>query len=367
MTDVLNAVAAQGGSKMAFDNTQDFEVRRARILVIGAGGGGSNTISRLTEMGIEGASTVALNTDAKHLQVTKANKRVLIGKSLTKGLGAGGYPEIGKQAVLENKTEIKALLDGTDLVFLTCGMGGGTGTGALPEVARMAKESGAITIAAVTTPFKLEGARIDKAECGLENLRKVCDTVIVIENQKLLKLAGDLPLKSAFGLADGLIATMIKGITETINVPSLVNLDYADIRALMREGGVAAIGIGTSDSDDHETRAHEAISRALNHPLLDVEYAGANGALIQIIGGNDMTLQEVSMVGEVVQSSLDSNAQVMWGARVLPEFEGKLQVISIITGVKSGAVFGRTSAASAASVSPSRSKVSSELGIEMLV
>lgn len=362
MVDVLSTVGAQSGNKLYFDNVQDFESHKARILVVGAGGAGSNTVTCLTEMGIKGAMTIAVNTDAKHLQVTKADKRILIGKSLTKGLGAGGYPEIGKQATLESKNEIKAVLAGSDLVFLTCGLGGGTGTGSLPEIARMAKEVGAITIAAVTLPFSLEGARIGKAESGLDSLRKVCDTVIAIENQRLLKLAGDMPLKAAFGVADGLVATMIKGITETITEPSLVNLDYADVRAIMKDGGVAAISVGTSDADEHETRAQEAISRALNHPLLDVDYDGANGALIQIIGGNDLTMNEVSKVGEIVQSHLDSGAQVIWGARILPEWEGKLQVISIITGVKSPCILGRTSASAA----PSKVRASAELGIEML-
>ena len=362
MVDVLNTVAAQEGNKLYFDNVQDFESHKARILVVGAGGAGSNTITRMTEMGIKGAMTIAINTDAKHLQVTKADKRILIGKSLTKGLGAGGYPEIGKQAALENKQELKGVLAGTDLVFLTCGLGGGTGTGALPEVARMAKEAGAITIAAVTLPFKLEGARIGKAEGGLEALRKVCDTVICIENQRLLKLAGDMPLKAAFGVADSLVATMIKGITETITEPSLVNLDYADVKAVMREGGVAAISVGTSDADDRDTRALEAIGRAMNHPLIDVDYNGAAGALIQIIGGNDLTLQEVSKIGEVVQSQLDPGAQVIWGARILPEWDGKLQVISIITGVKSPFILGSSTTATAP-----KNRVSRDLGIEMLV
>ncbi|MEM7813734.1 MAG: cell division protein FtsZ [Candidatus Aenigmatarchaeota archaeon] len=364
MVDVLSTVAAQTGGKGYFDNVQDFESHKARILVVGAGGAGSNTITRLTEMGIKGATTIAANTDARHLQITKADKRILIGKNLTRGLGAGGYPEIGKQATLESKNEIKAVLSGADLVFLTCGLGGGTGTGSLPEIARIAKECGAITIACVTLPFTLEGARISKAEMGLDNLRKNCDTVIAIENQRLLKLAGDRPLKEAFGLADGLIATMIKGITETISEPSLVNLDYADVRAVMRDGGVAAISVGTSDADDHIERAQEAISRALNHPLLDVDYNGANGALIQVIGGPDLTMAEVSKVGEIVQAHLDPSAQVIWGARILPEWDGKLQVISIVTGVKSPYVLGQ-SRPTAMAVGP-RAKISQDLGIEVL-
>jgi cell division protein FtsZ len=361
MVDEVGQLSAQPAPKvgMSFDNANDFESHKARIVVVGAGGGGSNTITRLTEMGIKGAQTLALNTDAKHLQISKADKRILIGKSLTRGLGAGGYPEIGKQAALENRKEIQAMLQNTDLVFLTCGLGGGTGTGSLPAVAKMAKEAGAITIAVVTMPFKLEGARINKAEEGLAALRQSTDTVIVIENQKLLNLAGDLPLKAAFGVADNLIATMIKGITETITEPSLVNLDYADVRAVMRDGGVAFIGVGESDND--ENRAQEAIYRALNHPLLEADHTGAKGALIQVIGGNDITMDDISKVGEIVQSQLDSSAQVIWGARILPELGSNLQVITIITGVKSPYILGRSDKAS-----PSASRASRELGLEVL-
>ena len=360
--------------KGQFDNVQNFESHKARIVVIGCGGAGSNTITRLTEVGISGATTVAINTDAKHLSTTtKAQKKILIGKTLTKGLGAGGFPEVGKQAAMESKTELKTILQDTDLVFITCGLGGGTGTGSAPVVAKLAKEAGAIAIAAVTLPFKLEGARIMKAEEGLTNLRQSCDTVIAIENQKLLKLAGNMPLKQAFSMADDLIAMMIKGITETIAVPSLVNLDYADVKAVMKSGGVAAIGVGQSEADpDH--RAEEAIYRALNHPLLEVDYSGAAGALIQVIGGNDLTLDEVSKIGEIIGSQLDANAQTIWGARVLPEMDGKLQVISIVTGVKSPYILGASNAGQEKQVdtrSESRSSgfrrpISNDLGIEVI-
>ncbi|MBI4895413.1 MAG: cell division protein FtsZ [Candidatus Aenigmarchaeota archaeon] len=359
-----------------FDNVQNFESHKARIVVVGCGGGGSNTVTRLTEIGISGATTVAINTDAKHLSTTtKATKKILIGKTLTKGLGAGGFPEVGKQAAMESKNELKAILQDTDLVFITCGLGGGTGTGSAPVVAKLAKEAGAIAIAAVTLPFKLEGARIMKAEEGLGALRQSCDTVIAIENQKLLKLAGNMPLKQAFAMADDVIAMMIKGITETIAVPSLVNLDYADVKAVMRAGGVAAIGVGTSEADP-EHRAEEAVYRALNHPLLEVDYSGAAGALIQVIGGNDMTLDEVSKVGEIVGTQLDPNAQTIWGARVLPEMDGKIQVISIVTGVKSPYILGAHQETAVAPVeaksvqgrsSPSlRRPISNDLGIEVI-
>ncbi len=341
------------------DDVENFQVEQARIMVVGAGGAGCNTINRLTEMGVAGANTIAANTDAKHLAITKATKRILIGRELTRGLGAGGFPEIGKKAAEESKNDVREALQGCDLLFLTCGLGGGTGTGSAPVIGYLAKEMGSIVIAAVTLPFKIEGARIVKAEEGLAKLREVCDTVIVIENQKLVELAGNRPLKDAFGIADGLIATMIKGITETISTPSLVNLDYADVRTIMRAGGVATIGVGESDA---QNRAKDAITKALAHPLLDVDYSGATGALIQVIGGEDMKLEEISQIGEAVSQHMDPDATVMWGARILPEFRGKIQVITIITGVKSPYILGRTERAAARSKSSS-----SELGIEMIV
>jgi cell division protein FtsZ len=341
------------------DEIANFQVDQARIMVFGCGGGGTNTINRLTEMGVNGAATIAANTDAKHLAVIKAQKKILLGRELTRGLGAGGYPEVGKKAAEESKNEIREALQGCDLLFLAVGLGGGTGTGAAPVVAYLAKELGAIVIAAVTLPFKIEGARILKAEEGLAKLREVCDTVIVIENQKLVELAGNRSLRDAFGVADGLIATMIKGITETISQPSLVNLDYADVRTIMRAGGVATIGVGESDS---QNRAKEAITKALSHPLLDVDYSGAKGALIQVIGGEDMKLEEISAIGEAVQQHMDPEATVMWGARILPEYKGRIQVITIITGVKSPYILGKTMHAGF-----NKAKAQNDLGIEVLV
>lgn len=313
-------------------------VKRARIVVIGCGGAGNNSVNRLTEMGVEGAATVALNTDAKHLAVVKAQKKILIGKELTRGLGAGGYPEIGEKAAQESRNQLKESLSGADLVFLTAGMGGGTGTGSAPIVAEISKEMGAIVIGVVTMPFKIEGARIIKAENGLGKLREACDTVIVIENDKLLKFAGDLPIQQAFAVADELIAGMVKGITETITLPSLVNLDYADVKAIMHSGGVAAIGLGFSNSSD---RARDAATRALQNPLLEVDYAGASGALVHITGGPDLKLSEVNEIGGMVSQNLDPSAQVIWGARIQPDYHGKVQVITIITGVKSPYILGQ--------------------------
>src|SRR3989344_5005571 len=286
---------------MEFDNGVNFEAQQAKIVVFGCGGGGSNTIDRLTKMNIQGATTVAANTDARHLAVTTAHKKLLVGKDLTRGLGAGGYPEVGKKAAEESKSEIKEYLKDCDLLFVTCGLGGGTGTGSAPVVAKYGKESGAIVISTVTLPFKMEGARERKAEDGLLALRDASDTVIVIENQKLVELAGNRPLKEAFGVADDLISTMIKGITETISQPSLVNLDYADVRTIMHSGGVATVGVGVSNTNN---RALEAVTQALKHPLLDVDYTGASGALIQIIGGDDLRLDEINLIGETISKNM---------------------------------------------------------------
>lgn len=315
-------------------------VKRAKIAVIGCGGGGQNAVTRLTEMGVEGAITISINSDAKHLAVGKADKKILIGKELTRGLGCGGFPEVGRKAAEESRNEIKEALDGVDLLFAIAGLGKGTGTGSIPVVCEIAKAMGAIVIAVVTMPFKLEGSRITKAEDGLAKLREVTDTAIVIENDKLLKYAGNMSIQQAFAVADELIASMVKGITETITLPSLVNLDYADVKAVMHTGGVAAIGVAESNASN---RAEEAITRALQNPLLEVDYTGATGALVHITGGPDLKLEEVNKIGETIAQHLDPQAQVFWGARILPEFEGKVQVISIITGVKSPYILGPVS------------------------
>ncbi len=310
---------------------------QARIFVIGVGGMGSNVVNKISRMGIKGALTVAVNTDAAHLAMIKADRKLLIGKELTRGLGAGGSPELGRKAAEESRQELKELLKGADMVFLILGLGGGTGTGAAPVIAQYAKEQGAIVIAVTTLPFKIEGARMSKAEDGLARLRDICDTVIVIENQKLLEYGGNLPIEQAFELGDNLISTMIKGITETISVPSLVNLDYADVRTIMGVGGVSAIGVGISSSSD---RAREAVTKSLSNPLLEVDYSGAKGALIQVIGGPDLKLEEINLIGETVSKYLSPEAQTIWGARILPDWKGKIQVITIITGVKSPYILG---------------------------
>jgi len=315
-----------------------FDIGQANIKVFGCGGAGCNMVSWLYKKGVKGAKIIASNTDQQHLNITEADSKFLIGQSITRGLGCGGYPQKGAEAANESMNEIKDTLKNTDMIFICAGMGGGTGTGSAPIVAKVAKDQGSIVIGTVTMPFNIERARIDKAEFGLQQLRQVSDTVIVIDNNRLVQIAGNLPVQQAFAVANELISTMIKGIVETIAVPSLVNLDFADVRAIMKNGGVAAIGVGSSDT---QQRALESVEGALSNPLLDINYEGATGALIHIEGGPDMTLEEVETIGNKVTESLDEDANVIWGARVSDEMSGKLTVMTIITGVKSPWILGR--------------------------
>jgi len=342
----------------------DFEVGQANIKVIGMGGAGNNMVSWLYKRGIRGAEIIACNTDQQHLKITECDKKFLIGKDATRGLGCGGFPQKGAEAAQESLADLKDSLKGADMVFVCAGMGGGTGTGSAPVAAQLAKDLGAIVIGTVTMPFSIERARCDKAEHGLAQLRKGADTVIVIDNNRLVTIAGNLPVQQAFAVANELVATMIKGIVETIAVPSLVNLDFADVKAIMTNGGVAAIGVGTSDTAN---RVEEAVRGALENPLLDINYDGATGALLHVEGGPDMTLEEIARVGDIVTEKMDPDANVIWGARVNNDLKGKLIVMTIITGVKSPWIVGKHTA-QAKSSTPSVSAKSSydELGIEVL-
>ncbi len=333
--DAMATAEKQKKTTEEFDN-----VGHANIKVFGVGGAGNNMVTWLYQKGIRGAEIIACNTDTQHLNISEADVKFLIGKELTRGLGCGGFPKKGAQSAEESIQKIKDVVHGADMVFVCAGMGGGTGTGAAPVVARVAKEMGAIVIGTVTMPFNIERARVDKAEFGLQQLREHSDTVIVIDNNRLVQIAGNLPVKQAFAVANELISTMIKGIVETIAVPSLVNLDYADVKAIMSDGGVAAIGVGASDT---ENRVEEAVKGALSNPLLDISYEGAVGALIQVVGGPDMTLEEINRVGELVTASMDQDANVIWGARVDDKMKGKICVMTIITGVNSPWILGKVS------------------------
>jgi len=354
--DFIVENAVKNTDEKQFENL----VGQANIKVVGVGGAGNNMVGWLYKKGIKGAEILACNTDQQHLNITEADKKFVIGKEITRGLGAGGYPEKGAEAAQESLQEIKDSLKNTDMAFVCAGEGGGTGTGGAPIVAQVAKDSGAIVIGTVTMPFKIERARVDKAEFGLQQLRQVCDTVIVIDNNRLVNIAGNLPIQQAFAVANELISTMIKGIVETIAVPSLVNLDYADVKTIMTNGGVAAIGVGASDTNN---KVEEAVKGALSNPLLDISYKGATGALLHVSGGSDMTLDEVSKVGELVTESLDDEANVIWGARVSEEMKGKLTVMTIITGVKSPWILGKVDYSEP---SPQAQEINEELGIEVI-
>ncbi|MBA3046401.1 MAG: cell division protein FtsZ [Candidatus Thermoplasmatota archaeon] len=312
---------------------------KTNIKIVGCGGGGSNTVNRLVESGIMGADLYAINTDAQHLLTVHSPHKILIGRRSTKGLGAGALPQIGEEAAREADEEIRAALTGADIVFITCGLGGGTGTGSAPYVAAMAKEMGALAIAICTSPFRAEGSiRMENAEYGLEKLRAVADTVIVIPNDKLIELVPKLSINAAFKVADEVLMRSIKGITEVVTKPGLVNLDFNDIKTIMRGGGVAMIGLGESDGED---RAIEAVNEAIDSPLIDVDITDATGALINVTGGSDMTIAEAEQVAEVVQSRISSNARIIWGAAVDPTLEGMIRVMIVITGVKSNQMFAK--------------------------
>ena len=334
--------------------------QRAKIKVVGCGGAGNNTINRIYEVGISGAETVAINTDAQDLLYTNANVKILIGKEVTQGLGAGSIPQIGEEAARESEHEIKNKLAGADMVFITCGLGGGTGTGSAPVIAEQAKKNNALTVAVVTIPFEMEGKRRwENAMWGLEKLENIVDTLIVIPNDKLLELAPDLPLHTAFKVADEILTNAVKGIAELVTKAGLVNLDFADIRTVMGRGGVAMIGVGESDGDK---RAIESVQKALNNPLLDVEISGANGALINVSGGPDMTLEEAKTVVDTISKKLNDDARIIWGAQVSDDMANTIRTMVIITGVTSPQIFGPRQKTS----EKAKKEIENELGIDFI-
>jgi cell division protein FtsZ len=309
------------------------ESKKADIKILGAGGAGGNTISRLMQVGVVGAESIAINTDAQDLLYTDADTKILIGKEITGGLGAGADPRIGEEAAKESKNDIKKVLDGSDMVFVTCGLGGGTGTGSVPIAAEVAKKIGALTVGIVTLPFSMEGRqRMKNAREGLEKLQKNVDTLIVIPNDKLLEIVPDVSITTAFKVADEILVNAVKGITELVTRPGLVNLDFADIKAVMTDGGLAMIGMGDSDS---ENRAIEAVERALNNPLLDVDIDGAKGALINVSGGVDITIRECQKIVETIATRLSPDAKIIWGAQIVKELGDSIRTMLIVTGVNS--------------------------------
>lgn len=316
------------------------------IKVIGVGGSGNNTITRLYDIGVNGAELIAMNTDSQQLRRTKADRKILLGPNITYGKGAGGSPMVAYRAAEASAQEIADVVKDTDLVFITAGMGGGTGTGAAPVVARVTKEvaknSGRLqeplVVGVVTFPFKMEGQiKLDKARAGVKELMKYADTVIVVDNNKLLDLVPNLPITQAFRVADEVIARMVKGLSETINQDSMVNIDYADVYTVMKKGGTALIGIGESNS---KNRAVDAVLDALNNKMLDVEYDGGKAALVHFTMGPDVKLEEINRAMEEVNRRLGTRSEVIWGARIDEELEGYVRVMVIMTGVRSPYIYG---------------------------
>jgi len=326
---------------------------RTDIKIIGCGGGGSNTINRLAEAGIVGAELYAANTDAQHLLMTRAPHKILLGRRVTRGLGAGALPQVGEEAAREAEEELKKALADADIVFVTCGLGGGTGTGSSPFIAQIAKEQGALTIAICTYPFQAEGAiRAENAEWGLDRLRNIADTVIVIPNDRLLELVPKLSLNAAFKVADEVLMRSIKGITEVVTKPGLVNLDFNDIKTTMKSGGVAMIGLGESDDDD---RAVAAVTEAINSPLIELDVSEATAALVNVTGGPDMTVSEAEQVAEILQSKISPGARIIWGAAIDETMERTIRVMVVITGVKSRHILG-----------PQQAKKGKEMGLDFI-
>ena len=311
---------------------------KTNITVVGCGGAGGNTVNRMHEEGIHGAKLVAANTDVQHLVSIEADTKILMGKEKTQGRGAGSLPQVGEEAAIESQEEIKDSIAGSDMVFVTAGLGGGTGTGSAPVVAKAAQAAGALTISIVTTPFTAEGeVRRTNAEAGLERLRDVSDTVIVVPNDRLLDAVGKLPVKQAFKVSDEVLMRSVKGITELITKPGLVNLDFADVRTVMEKGGVAMIGLGESDTEE---KAEDSVQSALRSPLLDVDISGANSALVNVTGGSDMSIGEAEGVVEEIYDRIDPDARIIWGTSVDEEVEGRMRTMIVVTGVESPQIYG---------------------------
>lgn len=309
------------------------------IVAVGLGGAGCNVITWVKEKGIAGGKLVAVNTDAAHLRISKADKRILIGDKLTRGLGSGGYPEVGEKALYENANEVIHELSRSNIIFMIAGLGGGTGTGSIVGLAEMLQKrtSGSmlspLLVGVVTLPFEVETARMNAAKKGLNRLKEACDTVVVIDNNRLVKVAGNLPFREALGVANTTVGKFVKGVTETITTASLINMDYADLKAIMTGSGLASIGIGEGTG---ENRVEQAVDRALNGRLLDIEdVTKAKGLLIHVSGGEDLTLTEVNRAAEIMKRSLPPNTKIIWGARVDKELQGAVSVMAVITGVES--------------------------------
>ena len=303
----------------------------ATIKVVGVGGAGNNGVNRMVENGLKSVEFISVNTDRQHLNISKANKKIQIGEKLTRGLGAGANPEVGKCSAEESKTEIAEALKGADMVFVTAGMGGGTGTGAAPIVAEVSKEMGILTVGVVTKPFPFEGKRrMMQAEAGIEELRQNVDTLIIIPNEKLLQVVEkQTSIMDAFKMSDDVLRQGVQGISDLITIPGLVNLDFADVKTIMLDAGVAHIGIGRASG---EHRAQEAARQAIHSPLLETSIEGAGGVLLNVTGGKDLCLLEISEAADLVQKSVDADANIIFGAVIDEKLENEIVITVIATG-----------------------------------
>lgn len=315
------------------------QASKPSIMAVGIGGAGCNIISWVKQEGVTGGRLISVNTDATHLSISEADRRLLIGEKICKGLGCGGYPKIGEQAMHESIQEVFSEVEKSNILFLIAGLGGGTGTGGIVQLARELQKRfendsvPRLLIGVATLPFKIETARMGAAKAAIQQLKQYCDTVVIIDNDRLNHLAGNLPFKEALGVANTTIGKFVKGVTETITTASLINLDYADLRAIMHDAGLASIGIGQGKE---EGKVEHAVERALNERLLDVEdITKARGVLIHISGGEDMTLEEVHRGGELIKRYMPPKSKVIWGAKVDPNLKGRANVMVVITGVDS--------------------------------
>ena len=334
MVDFTNELL--GGAKSNDDASASPQIK---IVTIGVGGGGNNTVNRLLKVGVKGTDLVALNTDVTHFKIIDDRiKKILIGKSITRGLGAGGAPDIGAKAAEVDRQQLEEVLYGAQLVFLCAGMGGGTGTGAMPVVAQIAKEQGAIVVSMVTYPFDLERVRKVKAEEGIQKLRKFSDSVIILDNNRLVKLVPNLPMNEAFAVADDILAKAIGGLVWTITQPSLINIDFADVRSIMGSGDVGFISVGVGKGNEKVTAAAEAV---IKNKLLDVDFENAKGALIHISGASDLSLGDAIHAGEIITERMDPKANIKCGARIIPGYEGQIEIVAIVTGVKGSSIAGK--------------------------
>ncbi|MDE1832979.1 MAG: cell division protein FtsZ [Candidatus Micrarchaeota archaeon] len=334
MNDMVSEILGQ--SK---DSEEPFSSTQIKIVTVGFGGAGCNIINRLMKVGVKGTEFVAVNTDAQHFKIIDDRiKKVLIGKTLTRGLGAGGDPNAGAKAAEVDRQLLENVFQGAQLVFLCAGMGGGTGTGSIPVAAQIAKEQGAIVISMVTYPFDLERVRKVKAEEGIQKLRKSSDSVIILDNNRLVKLVPNLPMNDAFALADEVLAKAIGGLVWTITQPSLINIDFADVRSIMGNGGVGFIAVGSGRGNDKVTAASESV---LKNKLLDVDFEGASGALIHISGGASLTIGDAIKAGEIITDRMDPKSNIKWGARLIPGFDDQIEIVAIVCGVKGASIVGK--------------------------